>query len=397
MDYTVQPIWFKIRKAARYTKLYGPRRTLKKVQAQYHLKRRFTKLPARSGPPTRRPSAAIIGCGNFGYGSIAYYLKKNYGNVIRAAMDTDVHRAASLFQRYSLSYYTDDAEQILSDSAIDIVFISSNHASHAEYAVRALDQGKSVHIEKPHVVNSEQLTRLCAAMQRSNGRVALGFNRPNSRLVRQMKEQVDKESGPGMYNWFVAGHKIPPDHWYFKEEEGGRVLGNLCHWTDFLYRLVPGATRQPIKVIPTRAEKSDSDIAVAYLFGDGTIASITFSAKGHTFEGVRERFAGHRGNLLISLDDFKTMTLDNGWQKESVRLPFRDHGHEATIRASYEMTLHPASHGYSVRYVWETAQLFLTTKRALELNRPLMVPSFEQEDSSHAGLADQPIVRSETS
>ena len=108
-----------------------------------------------------------------------------------------------------------------------------------------------------------------------------------------------------MYAWFVAGHAIDPDHWYFKPEEGGRVLGNLCHWTDFVYQMVPPQNRYPIKITPTRWEKSDCDIAVTYLFGDGTVAAITFSAKGHTFEGVRERFSAHRGDVLISLDDFK--------------------------------------------------------------------------------------------
>ena len=91
-----------------------------------------------------------------------------------------------------------------------------------------------------------------------------------------------------MINWFVAGHEIDPSHWYFHEKEGGRVLGNLCHWTDFTYQMIDEKNRYPIKIIPTRSEKADCDISVSYVFGDGSIASITFSAKGHTFEELEK-------------------------------------------------------------------------------------------------------------
>ena len=41
-----------------------------------------------------------------------------------------------------------------------------------------------------------------------------------------------------MINWFIAGHAIDEDHWYYKDEEGGRILGNLCHWTILLFSLL---------------------------------------------------------------------------------------------------------------------------------------------------------------
>ena len=42
--------------------------------------------------------------------------------------------------------------------------------------------------------------------------------------------------------------------------EGGRVLGNLCHWTDFVLRLVPTDT-YPIRITPTAAR--DGRIGIA--------------------------------------------------------------------------------------------------------------------------------------
>jgi len=379
MDYTNKKTMFKIKKALRYVMLYGVRRTLAKIRGQYHMKKIYAALPNPQIPSEAGGHVGLIGCGNFAFSNIAYYLKRNYGRVIRGAMDVNINRAASLFEAYGLRYFTDNAEKLINDPAIDIIYIASNHASHAEYAIQALDVGKSVHIEKPHVVTTNQLLRLCKAMSKSKGKVRLGFNRPFSNIGTAIRTYIYQQSGASMFNWFIAGHEISPDHWYFKEEEGGRVLGNLCHWTDFIYQLVPSEKRYPITINPTRGTKSDSDIAVAYVFGDESIAAITFSAKGHTFEGVRERFAAHRGNALISMDDFKNLTVDIVDKKYRHSQLFRDHGHEVNIVKSYEM-VHTKSveskDGCTVDYVWETAELFLKTREAFKINKRIVLQPF---------------------
>ncbi len=392
MDYTASRLSFQIRKALRYVGLYGIRRTWVKALGQYHMKRRYGVLPSVADPVPSGGHVGLIGCGNFTYSNIAYYLRANYGKVIRGTMDVDLHRAASLAQAYWARYFTDDAERLFADPQIDLIFIASNHASHAEYAIRALESGKHVHIEKPHVVNEDQLVRLCRAMTGAPGHVALGFNRPWSPIGRTIHRYLASQSGPAMLNWFVAGHEIPPDHWYFQESEGGRVLGNLCHWTDFVLQLIEPASRYPITVTPTRGRQSDCDVAVTYEFGDESIAAITFSAKGHTFEGVRERFSAHRGDVLISMDDFRHLVVEVVDRKRNHSSRLRDHGHHAAICQSYAMSRPKgnAPHsGCSVDYVWETGDLFLKTRQALERNTQIVVQPFDRSRLEPALAVDR--------
>jgi hypothetical protein len=180
-----------------------------------------------------------------------------------------------------------------------------------------------------------------------------------------------------MYNWFVAGHAIDPDHWYYRPEEGGRVLGNLCHWTDFVFRLAEPQIF-PVKITPTRATKSDSDIVVTYTFPDETIAVISFSAKGHTFEGVKEKLSAHRGNCLISMDDYKTLTVEVREQKTTYTNLYRDHGHALNILNAYDSVFagKPYERETSRRYVLDTAWLFLNTREALETNQAMTVQAY---------------------
>ena len=137
------------------------------VRGQFHHRARYDPLPARRRVPEAAGHVGIIGCGNYAFTTIAYYLRKEKGRVLRGVMDIDPHRAASLFERYGAAYHTTDAADVLSDPEIDLVYIASNHASHADYAVAAIVAGKAVHIEKPHVVDRAQLGRLMAAAERA--------------------------------------------------------------------------------------------------------------------------------------------------------------------------------------------------------------------------------------
>ena len=377
MDYSRSPVSFRVRKVLRYARMYGVSRTLTKVRGHYHMRARYDELPSRrtTTPDTRH--VGVIGCGNYAFCTIAYFLNREVGSVVRGVMDIDVNRAASLFERYRADYYTTDAEEVLSDSAIDLVYVASNHASHADYAIAAIESGKAVHIEKPHVVDAGQLRRLLsAAAAAPNPRIALGFNRPFSPLSGRVLAAMAGQDGASIISWFVAGHRLDPDHWYLHPAEGGRVLGNLCHWTDFCLRVIPPADRYPIRIVPVSAGRSDCDISVSMVFGDGSIATISFSEKGEPFEGVHEHLHIHKGDLLVSLANFSELEIEELERKKRFRPLFRQHGHKQAILSSYGMSERGGGElGIDLQYVRQTAELFLAMRAALEDNQEMILQS----------------------
>jgi hypothetical protein len=154
--------------------------------------------------------------------------------------------------------------------------------------------------------------------------------------------------------------------------------------------MVPPGGQFPIRVTPVRAEKSDADIAVAFTFGDGSIGVISFSAKGHTFEGVRERFSAHKGNSLISMNDFKSLRIDVSYLKRRYINFFRDHGHERNVKGAYiAIRDHSGDNHEAIRYVWNSGLLFLKTKEALETQQEIVIDDFDRSYRSistlHAG------------
>ena len=100
-DYVNENLIFKIRKVMRYIKLYGISRTIIKVKGQYHMQKKFKDYPSYNISNHSKKNIAIVGCGNFAYSNIAYYLRKNFGDVIRVSMDKNIDRAASLFKDFN--------------------------------------------------------------------------------------------------------------------------------------------------------------------------------------------------------------------------------------------------------------------------------------------------------
>lgn len=374
MDYTTEKFLFKLKKAARYVQLYGPARTWIKIRGQHHMKQEFSSLPSfKKRGNDAQAHIGLIGCGNYTYSNLAYYISKMSGHKIRGVMDVNQHRAASVCEAYNASYYTDDASRIINDQNIDLIFIASNHSTHCEYAVECIKAGKNVHIEKPHVVSQAQLMSLTSTMVANPEiKVFLGFNRPRTALFHQLKQQFNNQPGPAMINWFIAGHEIQDDHWYFDKSEGGRVLGNVCHWTDLSLQLVGLEQAFPCSVNSNSLPNSKSDFVISISFADQSIASITFSAKGHTFEGVREVLNVHRGDLLANLTDFQSLTMEVREKKKRVRTWFRDHGHQLNIINSVEN-----KSGEQLSYINATAKLFLAVRESVDTGNKIEVSHLE--------------------
>jgi predicted dehydrogenase len=52
------------------------------------------------------------------------------------------------------------AERLLENPDVRVVYIASNHASHTPYALSALNAGKTVYIEKPICVDWQQFAQI---------------------------------------------------------------------------------------------------------------------------------------------------------------------------------------------------------------------------------------------
>ena len=143
----------------------------------------------------------------------------------------------------------------------------------------------------------------------------------------------------------------------------------------------------PCRVTAISAPGSKTDFYVSMLFADRSLATITFSAKGETFEGVREMLNLQRGNLILSMADFHSLHIEGSRARKAYKGWFREHGHAANILNSYEAVRGgDRSKSVSIAQSEATARLFLGVAEAMDRGTDVFLPAVKAARSRH-GLA----------
>jgi predicted dehydrogenase len=316
-----------VRKGWRYIGLYGFGRTLFKIAGR---SRRTPPLVLRRHDPQ---DIALIGCGQFGVATLGYFLTRRFGKRLRWVYDIDDDAARSGARLLAAAGIAASPQQILDDPAVRYVYIASNHATHADYAVAALDAGKTVFVEKPVSVTAEQFVRLSAAAGRAPGRLFAGYNRPFAAAIRALRDEIGPAPLGGLsLNCFVSGHVIGPEHWYRDPAEGTRICGNAGHWIDLFvhalaWRGLPDRFR--IQLLQADVDEPDDNFALSIATGRGDIFTLMLTARNEPFEGINETINVQQDDVICKIDDFRRMVVWKGPALRRRRFWPKDAGHRA--------------------------------------------------------------------
>ena len=91
---------------------------------------------------------------------------------LAATCSRSVGRARDLANEFGFQHAHGSIEEFLADDAVDIVYIGTPHSTHADLAIRALQAGKHVLIEKPLGISEAEVQRV-ADVARSAGRFVM--------------------------------------------------------------------------------------------------------------------------------------------------------------------------------------------------------------------------------
>jgi predicted dehydrogenase len=291
--------------------------------------------PRAVAPTTGSRSIALIGAGSFARGVLAPAVEKAaFGSVVSVSSAGGVS-AQRLAERVGASARsTDDA---LADDAVEIAMIATSHDSHAALTVQALQAGKHVFCEKPLAISDDQLQAVRDAWYASGRQLAVGFNRRHSPDVRRAVQVFGGEGGPLVLTYRVNAGALPPSHWYHDRRQGGRLLGEVCHFIDTCMALVDRPLVHVSAVGDTGSEAGlVNDIGVLLGFVDGSVATISYATGGNgTTTKERLEILG-RGHSVV-IDDFRSIDIDGTTEQHP-----QDKGHVAQLHA-FERDLHSGS------------------------------------------------------
>lgn len=325
-----------VRKIIRYAEIYGINRTLYKVAGRS----RLNFLPGRLSAPDA--DIAIVGCGQFAFSTVGYFLQRAYGRRIASCFDIEAEAQKSFARAFGVAHHPLSARELFETPGVRVVFILSNHASHADYAVAAIEKGLDVYIEKPIAVSRVQLVSLIRAMRLGRSRVFAGYNRPFSEAVRLLRREIEIDPNGGIsLQCFVSGHKLPADHWYRRPAEGTRVCGNMGHWLDlmvhmFSWRGLPDALNISLTMADER--EPDDNLIVSMSSDRGDIFSIMMTSRCEPFEGIDETINIQHGTTTCKIDDFRSITIWRDEKRFRRRFRPKDVGHRLAVLQPFQET-----------------------------------------------------------
>lgn len=142
----------------------------------------------------------MVGIGVIGYGYWGPNLVRNFYEVAGCKMvavcDFSSDRLAQAQSRYPTLRVTQDYRDLLTDSSIDAIAIATPVFSHFDLAMKALQAGKHVLLEKPLTSTCDQALQLIEEAQRRNRILMVDHTFVYTGAVRKIRELMAGD-GPG--------------------------------------------------------------------------------------------------------------------------------------------------------------------------------------------------------
>lgn len=218
------------------------------------------------------------------------------------------------------------ADEVIADPDVEVVVIATPHNTHADYAVRALEAGKHVWCEKPLALTLDELDRVEAAWRRSGRVLMVGHNR---RWAPHVVTVAAALRGPAVVTYRVSAGRLPSKHWYADRRQGGRLLGEVCHFVDTCAALV-GADVVDARALAGSAGEQmlAEDLVLALRHADGSLSTVSYASAGSP-ASRKERVEVLGDGHTWVLNDFRSLERD-GKEFSAVR---QDKGQAAAVQA----------------------------------------------------------------
>jgi predicted dehydrogenase/threonine dehydrogenase-like Zn-dependent dehydrogenase len=267
--------------------------------------------PVRLRPPAADrslPGVGWIGAGAFSTGTLLpAFRDAGFGRFVAVATASGVsaRRAA---ERHGFEKAVSGAAEVIDDPDVSVVVIATPHAVHEELTCRALTSGRDVWCEKPLALTCAGVDEVEKAWRDSGRQLTLGFNRRWAPAVLAAQRMLAGVQAPKLVVYRIAAGRVPDDHWYLDRRQGGRSLGEVCHFVDTAQAIVGADIEDTVGVLGGDASRGNDGMVVALRFADGSVASITYGSPPPVTG--KERIEVLAGSHQLIIDDFRSVRLD---------------------------------------------------------------------------------------
>lgn len=178
---------------------------------------------------------AAIGCGAFGSLALEQFLKVD-GLSLASVFEPNQERARALAVQHKAANCR-SVDELLSQSKVNLVYISAPPDQHAALALQSLQAGKHVIVEKPFALTLADAEKICN-LARENKRIICAnmMQRYNPLFEKVTSIIANRPLGAVLHAFFenyAADEKLHRDHWFWDpKQSGGIFLEHGVHFFD---------------------------------------------------------------------------------------------------------------------------------------------------------------------
>lgn len=269
----------------------------------------------------KKIKSAVVGYGGaFGMGRAhANWMNETGRMTTIAACDIDASRMEAASRDFpGIETYT-SIEDLLAKSRAELVVIVTPHDTHADLAMKALSAGRSVCLEKPMCITTDQATQMIELAKKKKVTLTTFHNRRHDGDFMAIKEVLDKGIIGDIFQLeaYMGGFNPPREWWRsVKAISGGVMYDWGAHFVDWILNFLAGQKMESItgfawNVLWNDFTNEDQGQAIVK-FKNGTVADLTISTIAQTGK-PRFRILGTKGAIVDHwAGSFKVITRVDG-------------------------------------------------------------------------------------
>jgi predicted dehydrogenase/threonine dehydrogenase-like Zn-dependent dehydrogenase len=252
-----------------------------------------------------QPVLGVIGAGNYASRILIPAFAKAGARFHTLAASSGIG-PVHVGRKFGFRQASTDVPALLADSSCNTVVIATRHDSHASLVQQALAAGKHVFVEKPLCLTAEELTSIEAA-HTGEQLLMVGFNRRFAPLLLDLRQQLQRLSGPRAFVYTCNAGAIPADHWTQDPAlGGGRLLGEACHFVDLLRHLAASPIEDLQLLSATDSKLCPDTFSLQLSFADGSIGTVHYFANGSK-AFPKERLEVFAAGKVLRLDNYRKL------------------------------------------------------------------------------------------
>jgi predicted dehydrogenase/threonine dehydrogenase-like Zn-dependent dehydrogenase len=311
----------------------------------------------------------FIGAGSYAQSHLLPNIPKKGDVNLKGVMTNTGVSSRSVAEKIGFEFCTEEENQIFLNDGINTLFVATRHDSHAEYVLKGLKSGKHVFVEKPLCITEEQLDEISNLYTLNSMPILMvGYNRRFAPLAVQLKKIIGTGSMAMVYR--VNSGSIPADSWIQdKEIGGGRVIGEACHFIDFL-TFINGSL--PISVYANAMSDPNNlndTLSISLNYENGSVGTIHYFSNGDK-SLPKERVEIFGNGVTAVLDDFKKLTIHSKGRTKDHKLLNQDKGQKVEVQQFIQSILNGSGNPITFNEIFSTSLATFKVLKSIKTGQP---------------------------